>query len=244
MQANAIGFKVRTGPVPLPRRVRWLVPRAAWIEKSRVIRAKRVIDLALCFALLPLALPLMALVALLIYFDSAAPILFVQERAGKGGRKFRIYKFRTLCKEYSDLTDRERMKAFVRGIDTREIGSTDKLIHKPFAQTQMTRVGKFLRKTSLDELPQLWNVLRGEMSFVGPRPNVLWEVEAYSSWHTERLEVLPGITGLAQVRGRSGIPFDQIARYDIEYIRSLSLTLDAQILWWTVLSIVQGKGAG
>ena len=91
---------------------------------------------------------------------------------------------------------------------------------------------------------RLLNVLRGEMSLIGPRPNVLWEVEAYYMWHTERLEVLPGITGLAQVRGRSGLAFDQIARYDIEYIRELSLKLDAQILWWTVASIVNGKGAG
>jgi lipopolysaccharide/colanic/teichoic acid biosynthesis glycosyltransferase len=92
-------------------------------------------------------------------------------------------------------------------------------------------------------LPQLFNVIKGNMSLVGPRPNVLWEVEEYRGWHKERLEVLPGITGLAQVRGRSGITFDQIARYDIEYIEKQSLKLDLRILWWTAISVMAGKGA-
>ena len=100
-----------------------------------------------------------------------------------------------------------------------------------------------MRKTSLDELPQLINVFKGEMSFVGPRPNVPWEVEEYRGWHKERFEVLPGITGLAQVRGRSGIPFDEIVQYDIEYIRKQSLMLDLQVLWWTVSSVLFGDGA-
>jgi lipopolysaccharide/colanic/teichoic acid biosynthesis glycosyltransferase len=100
-----------------------------------------------------------------------------------------------------------------------------------------------LRKTSLDELPQILNVLRGEMSMVGPRPNVAWEVEAYRSWHHERLEVLPGITGLAQVRGRSAISFDHIVRNDIEYVEKQSLALDLKILWWTFVTVFHGTAA-
>jgi lipopolysaccharide/colanic/teichoic acid biosynthesis glycosyltransferase len=95
----------------------------------------------------------------------------------------------------------------------------------------------------LDELPQLINIFRGEMSLVGPRPNVPWEVEEYKGWHQERLEVLPGITGLAQVRGRSGIVFDEIVQYDIEYIEKQSLGLDLKILWWTFASVLMGRGA-
>jgi undecaprenyl phosphate N,N'-diacetylbacillosamine 1-phosphate transferase len=100
-----------------------------------------------------------------------------------------------------------------------------------------------LRKTSLDELPQLINILKGDMSLIGPRPNVLWEVEAYKEWHRERLSVLPGITGLAQVNGRSAISFDTIVQHDIEYARNQSLWLDLQILWKTFTSVVAGEGA-
>ncbi len=133
------------------------------------------------------------------------------------------------------------MRAFVNG----DIGQKDssKNIYKPFQETQVTRVGRILRKTSLDELPQLFNVLKGDMSLVGPRPNVPWEVEEYRGWHKERLEVLPGITGLAQVQGRSGISFDRIVKYDIEYIEKQNLLMDLKVLGWTVLSVIEGKGA-
>ena len=114
---------------------------------------------------------------------------------------------------------------------------------KPFDKNHVTPIGRILRKTSLDELPQLINVLKGQMSLVGPRPNVVWEVEEYKGWHKERLEVLPGITGLAQVKGRSGILFDEIVEYDIEYIENQSLMLDLKILWWTFAAVLVGKGA-
>jgi lipopolysaccharide/colanic/teichoic acid biosynthesis glycosyltransferase len=133
------------------------------------------------------------------------------------------------------------MKAFVNG---QIQGDQGKTVFKPFEQNQVTRVGRLLRKTSLDELPQLINVFKGEMGLVGPRPNVPWEVEEYRAAHQERLEVLPGITGLAQVRGRSGITFDEIVQYDIEYIEKHCLTLDLKILWWTFASVLFGKGAG
>lgn len=244
MRTQTAVLKTHVSLVRLTHIRRWFVLHLPRMEGFNIVLAKRVMDVALCLVLLVPALLLVVVIAFIVYLDSSRPILFTQARAGRGGRKFRIYKFRTLKKEYCDVSDRECMKAFVRGVDTREPGSNEKQIHKPFDPAQVTRVGRFLRKTSLDELPQLWNVLRGEMSLVGPRPNVVWEVEAYSWWHTERLEVLPGITGLAQVHGRSGIPFDQIARYDIEYVRKLSLKLDLQIMWMTVASILKGAGAG
>ena len=202
---------------------------------------KRAIDLAITLMVLPMMMPLMALVALLVRFDSPGPALFKQKRVGKDGRIFQIYKFRTMTHNLDNSHHQAFMKAFVQG----EIGdeSNDKVVFKPFTDSQITRVGRILRKTSLDELPQLINILKGDMSLIGPRPNVLWEVEAYKGWHMERLSVLPGITGLAQVNGRSAISFDTIVRYDVEYARSKSLWLDVQILWKTFTSVVAGKGA-
>ncbi|TEU14120.1 MAG: sugar transferase [Anaerolineales bacterium] len=203
--------------------------------------AKRVVDVALCLLVMPLALPLLAICALAIRLDSPGPVLFVQERVGKGGRRFRMYKFRTMQHNLDDSYHRAFLKAFVNG----QIGDDENggAIYKPIQTSQVTRVGRILRKISLDELPQLINVLRGEMSLIGPRPNVLWEFEEYKGWHNERLEVLPGITGLAQVRGRSGLTFDSIVKYDIEYIERRSLALDLKILWWTLLSVCLGRGA-
>jgi lipopolysaccharide/colanic/teichoic acid biosynthesis glycosyltransferase len=203
--------------------------------------AKRVMDLAFCLLTMPLVLPLLVICALAVRIDSPGPVLFVQERIGKGGRRFRMYKFRTMQHNLDDSCHRDFMKAFVNGrVGGGENGGA---IYKPFQASQVTRVGHILRKTSLDELPQFINVFRGEMSLVGPRPNVLWEFEEYKGWHNERLEVLPGITGLAQVRGRSGINFDSIVKYDIEYIERQSLALDFKILWWTLISVFLGTGA-
>ncbi len=239
-----------------------LPQKSVWVAKLTLVRpmlrlafnarpralAKRFLDLSLSVLAMPLALPLMAVIALIILIDSGRPVLFVQERIGRGGRRFRMLKFRSLYKNHADKADREFMKEYIAGKINHNngsgTGSGKPPIHKPFQTSQVTRVGRILRKTSLDELPQLFNVLRGEMSLVGPRPNVPWEVEAYRLWHTERLDALPGITGLAQVRGRSGLAWDQMARHDIEYVRNISLSLDLKILWWTVASILSGRGAG
>lgn len=205
---------------------------------------KRMLDMVLCLTIIPFALVVMLVIATAILLDSSWPIFFCQERIGQRGRRFRLYKFRTLRSDYDAAAGREFMRSFVRG----QLGASQppggSAIYKPIGQAQMTRVGRILRKTSLDELPQIINVLRGDISLIGPRPNVPWEVEAYCGWHMERLEVLPGITGLAQVRGRSGISFDQIVRYDIAYVRNQTLMHDLLILWWTMTSVLCRKGAG
>ncbi|HSQ17129.1 MAG TPA: sugar transferase [Anaerolineales bacterium] len=204
--------------------------------------AKRLVDLILCFAALPFILPVILLCMLAIYFDSGRPIFFMQKRIGRGERPFLIYKFRTLYANHDESEGRSSMKAYVRGeIGLEKAGNGN---FKPNFEQQIFRVGRILRRTSLDELPQLINVLKGEMSIVGPRPNVPWEVEEYRPWHFERLEVLPGITGLAQVNGRSGISFDTIVRYDIKYVVSQNLMLDLKIIWQTIRSVVLSKGAG
>ena len=226
--------------------------------------AKRIMDVTICLLVLPLVLPLMAICALAIRLDSSGPVLFIQDRIGKGGARFRVYKFRTMQHNLDDSLNRAFMRAFVNGrIDSDEDVGDDGLhwafkkafvdrrvksngngkVYKPVRTSQVTRVGRILRKTSLDELPQIFNVLKGEMSLIGPRPNVPWEVEEYRIWHHERLEVLPGITGLAQVRGRSGILFDRIVEYDIEYIEQQSLTMDLKILWWTLITVFVGTAA-
>lgn len=203
--------------------------------------AKRVLDLLLCILALPFLIPVGLIVAIAIRLDSSGPIFFVQDRVGRDGKVFKIVKFRTMYHNIDDSSHREFMKKYISG-QMKDDGTPNKTF-KPFKANQVTRVGRILRKTSLDELPQLINVIRNEMSFVGPRPNVTWEVAEYTEWHAERLRALPGITGLAQVRGRSQITFDDIVRHDLEYIQNQSLKLDLQILWWTVASVLFSSGA-
>ena len=203
--------------------------------------AKRIMDVALALAILPVALPIGLLCTLAILLESGWPVLFVQDRVGHGGRIFKILKFRTMWPNLDTSEHQAFMSAFVKGQLAERANGRD--VYKPFQAGQVTRVGRLLRKTSLDELPQLINVLKGEMSIIGPRPNVPWEVAEYRQWHHERLEVLPGITGLAQVRGRSGLNFETIVKHDVEYVRNASIGLDIKILYWTVRSIFAGEGA-
>jgi lipopolysaccharide/colanic/teichoic acid biosynthesis glycosyltransferase len=222
-------YEIIKQPRVLPNRVIYLT-------------AKRILDVCICLVILPCILPVMLVCALAIYLASPGPILFIQERMGRGGRLFKMFKFRTMKMDYDRHHCQKFMNAYVRA----ELmpGVDDQALFKPVTRGDTFRVGRILRKLSLDELPQIVNVLKGEMSIVGPRPNVLWEVEAYQPWHYERMEVLPGITGLAQVRGRSNIDFACLVRNDIEYIENQSMSLDLKILWWTFLSTITGKGAG
>lgn len=217
-------------------------PRVTENRRSSYKTFKRIIEILLCILSIPIVAPIGIIIAIIIRIDSPGPILFLQDRVGKNGKVFKILKFRTMYHNIDDSSHRAYMKKYISGQMKNGDGS-DGETFKPFKPNQVTPVGRILRKTSLDELPQLVNVLRNEMSFIGPRPNVTWEVEAYSEWHAERLKVLPGITGLAQVRGRSKITFDEIVQHDLEYIENQSLKLDLQILWWTVSSVIFSRGA-
>nr|HID14458.1 undecaprenyl-phosphate glucose phosphotransferase [Anaerolineae bacterium] len=193
---------------------------------------KRVIDVIGATIVLVLGAPLLALIALAIRLDSSGPIVFRQTRVGAGGKTFEMYKFRSMRKGAEEELER-----------LRELNEADGPIFKIRDDPRLTRVGKLLRRFSLDELPQLWNVLRGEMSLVGPRPPLPVEVSRYMEWHKRRLEVRPGMTGLWQVSGRSLLSFDEMALLDIYYIENWSLWLDFKILLRTIPRVLFGDGA-
>ena len=193
---------------------------------------KRAIDLTLILLAAPVALPLAALLALAIRMDSPGPAIFRQQRVGKSGRPFTAYKFRTM------IVGAEERKA-----ELAQLNEADGPIFKIRNDPRLTRLGRLLRRASLDELPQLWNVLRGEMSLVGPRPPTPDEVARYEEWHYRRLEVNPGLTGLWQVLGRSDTSFDDMVRLDIYYAENWSPGMDLRILLETIPAVLSGKGA-
>jgi exopolysaccharide biosynthesis polyprenyl glycosylphosphotransferase len=192
---------------------------------------KRALDIAIILIGLPLILIAMALLAIAIRLDSPGPIIFRQIRVGRHGRRFTAYKFRTM------VADAEQRKAALSE------AVEDQRLFKLKVDPRTTRVGRLLRRTSLDELPQIWNIIRGEMSLVGPRPQVPEEVAAYDEWHHRRLEVTPGLTGLWQVLGRSDISFDEMVRLDIYYAENWSLDMDVRILIQTIPVVISGSGA-
>lgn len=193
---------------------------------------KRAFDVVFALAALLPALPLMALSALLVYLDDGAPVLFRQKRAGENGHLFEMLKFRTMVR------DAEQVQGQVAKRD--ESGN---VIHKSKEDSRVTRVGRFLRRLSLDELPQLFNVLRGDMSLVGPRPELPSLVEKYQPWQRKRFAVPPGITGWWQVNGRSDKPMHLHTEDDLYYIQNYSIFLDIQILLRTIWVVFIGKGA-
>ena len=194
--------------------------------------AKRAMDLAIVILSSPLWLPVMSLIALAIKLESwRDPVIFRQLRTGKGGQRFYMYKFRTM------VANAEELK--VKYAHLNELKWPDfKISNDP----RITRTGRLLRKTSLDELPQLFNILRGEMSLVGPRPTSFGP-ETYRLWQTERLDVMPGLTGLWQIVGRGSTEFDDRLRMDIAYIERACLSLDFLILLRTVIAAIQRRGA-
>jgi lipopolysaccharide/colanic/teichoic acid biosynthesis glycosyltransferase len=214
---------------------------------------KRTLDLVLATCLLILLFPFMLLIGVLIKLDSPGPVLFVQERVGvrrriQNGRSyweirpFRFFKFRSMIQGADQSIHRAHVKAFVEGrLERAANGAAGFKLGK---DPRVTRVGRILRKTSLDELPQLVNVLRGEMSFVGPRPVPPYEVAAYQPWQHERLAAIPGVTGLWQVQGRCELTIDDMVRLDVEYIHKQSIWLDVKILFLTIPAVLSGRGAG
>jgi len=192
---------------------------------------------------LTLLSPLWLLIALLIKLDSRGPVFYKQERVGMDGRIFLFYKFRSMQVGSDDTPHREYQRAYINGRPDSNLGDDDRPVFKLRTDDRITRVGSLVRKTSLDELPQLFNVVRGDMSIVGPRPPIPYEVENYQLWHRKRLDMKPGITGLWQVSGRNRLPFDEMVRMDLYYIENWSLLLDIKIVLQTLPVMWRGEDA-
>ena len=219
-------------------------PRITVRERSGCERfLKRFIDLSSSLLVLIVGFPFLFAVALLIKLTSKGPVFFTQERIREYGTVFTLYKFRTMKTNCDDSLHREFTRSFIQGqlpkstLDEKE-SSPYKLKDDP----RVTAVGNFLRRTSLDEIPQFINVLRGEMSIVGPRPPLAYEYEYYEDWHKLRLTVKPGLTGLWQVSGRSSVPFHEMVMLDLYYIENWSLRLDTKIMLQTVPVMLVGTG--
>jgi len=205
---------------------------------------KRAIDVAGSALALILLAPLFGLIALAIKLTSEGPVLYRQARLGHYGEKFQLLKFRSMRKDCDCRIHQEYVSKFIAGQVPAQNGNGSSSTFKIQSDPRVTAIGQFLRKTSLDEVPQFWNVLVGEMSLVGPRPPLDYEFKAYSLWHRRRvLEIKPGITGLWQVEGRSRTQFDEMVRLDLKYARAWSLWLDLKILARTPAAVVSGNGA-
>jgi lipopolysaccharide/colanic/teichoic acid biosynthesis glycosyltransferase len=218
--------------------------------------AKRIFDVVIAGVLLVVFSPLMAVIAALVVLDTPGPAIFRQERvglrrSGKGREAtwklgtFTFFKFRTMYKDSNPRIHREFLRAYINNDQEAmaAVPGSSAEVRKLVNDARVTRVGKYLRKSSLDELPQLWNVLKGDMSLVGPRPPIPYEVEMYEPWHCGRLAALPGITGLWQVVARSSADFDEMVELDLEYIEHQSFWLDLKVLLMTPLVVLRGKGA-
>ncbi len=204
--------------------------------------AKRALDLFGSLACLLAFAPIFLGVAAVVKMTSNGPVLFRQERVGRAGRPFMMLKFRTMHVGNDERVHKEYVENFIQQGQAATTGKD--AVFKLVGDTRITSVGSFLRKSSLDELPQLWNVLRGEMSLVGPRPPIAYEVARYKSWHRRRvLEAKPGMTGLWQVTGRSRTSFDDMVRLDLRYVMEWSFWNDVKILLGTPRAVLSGTGA-
>jgi len=218
-----------------------LTLRHAGVE-SYYLPLKRILDLLIALVCIVLFGPLMLLIMAGIRISSPGPIYYRQTRIGKNGKPFSILKFRSMQVK----NDPDLHRAYVQKLIHENIqpGAPGRSNLKMLGDPRITGLGKYLRKFSLDELPQFFNVLRGEMSMVGPRPPLLYEYEVYGEWHKQRLMVRPGITGLWQVMARNTVSFDDMVRIDMEYIQSMNLWLDLKIMFLTPIVMIRGKGAG
>jgi lipopolysaccharide/colanic/teichoic acid biosynthesis glycosyltransferase len=204
---------------------------------------KRALDVVFSLGLLFWVAPVLLVIAVAVRLTSPGPILFRQIRLGKMGKPFKMLKFRTMYVNSSEAVHNDFITRFIKESGHTQTPAKDQ-IFKLTNDPRITPVGRLLRKTSLDELPQLWNVLRGEMSLVGPRPPLPYEIVHYAPWHRRRVvEATPGITGLWQVTGRSRTTFDDMVRLDLRYARTRSIWTDLRILLRTPRAVVSGKGA-
>lgn len=236
-RALSTGVKVDVlGAMPL------IGPRCTNIEGLNYA-IKRAFDLVAASLLLILSAPALALGALLILVTDGRPVLFRQVRVGVHGRPFQLLKLRTMRPTASDDVHREYVRTWIRnGHAAATNGNSNNSIFKLANDQRITRCGRFLRRFSIDELPQLLNVLRGEMSLIGPRPALPYELEHYDEWHRRRLDAAPGITGLWQVSGRNRLSFDEMVQLDVQYLEDWSLSGDFKILMRTLPALLRGEG--
>lgn len=233
-----------------------LLLKALSRERSGYFACKRALDIVASAAVLIILFPIMLLIAVAIMIDSRGPAIFVQERIGSQRLTkshlsqwktvyFNCYKFRTMVCN----ADPALHKAYIHALISNDcqgmaaIQGQDTKVRKLIADPRITHVGRFLRRTSLDELPQFWNILIGDMTLVGPRPPIPYEVEMYEPWHRLRLQAKPGLTGLWQVTGRSSADFDEMVRQDIDYIQNQNFWLDLEIIFRTPFAVISTRGA-
>ncbi len=200
--------------------------------KDHQILIKRFFDLVLAVILMPIIFSLMIIIGIVLKFEGKGPVFFVQDRVGQNGKYFKIYKFRTMV-----------VGAEQKLPSSNILDEVDQVRHKLPDDPRITKIGKFLRRSSLDEIPQLFNVLLGNMSFVGPRPEMPWVVAGYEQWQHKRFSILPGITGWWQITGRSDRPMHLHTEDDLYYIKNYSILLDIKILIITIWKVISGKGA-
>jgi len=210
-----------------------------WVEKL----IKRCVDLAASLLVIVVGFPFFLAIAALIKLTSQGPVFFSQQRVGEGGRPFTLFKFRTMRQGADDTIHREFTRSFIQGrMSNSSLDEKSPSVYKLTNDPRVTAVGNFLRKTSLDELPQFINIFKGEMTLVGPRPPLHYELEHYEEWHKLRLRVKPGLTGLWQVSGRSSVPFNEMVMLDLYYIEHWSLLMDLKIMLRTVPVMLFGSG--
>ncbi len=228
--------------------VKELTPVAETGDKAGIGRLfnyqwwKDIADRLLAFASLIILSPLLLLIAILIRLDSPGNAIFSHERVGKGGRKFLFYKFRSMYSDHDDSEYYKNIELYVKEnviTPPSKNGEGNANNHDP----RVTRMGRVLRKTNLDELPQFFNILKGDMSFVGPRPMIPFVVKMYNDHHKKSFSVKPGLTGLWQASGRKGLSFEDMIRLDLDYISRQSLLLDIKIVLLTVRAVLRGEGS-
>jgi len=217
------------GRLPVPH----VMPLPAGTAAVPYDALKRVLDIVGSFTLIVVTFPILALAAVLVKLTDGGPMLFIQNRVGRGGQVFRCYKLRSM------VVDAERVKKELLAANQHADARTFKIVNDP----RITWIGKIARKYSIDELPQLFNVLKGDMSLVGPRPPVPSEVALYNSYDFRRLEVKPGLTCLWQISGRSNLAFPEQVKLDVDYIQRRSLAFDLKILLMTIPAVLTAKGA-
>lgn len=222
-----------TAPATFDERVRAI--------EDRYFFSKRTLDIVFGIAMFAAALPIMVVVAVLVALDSPGPILYKQRRVGQDGHEFDMYKFRSMRHNADHSVHHMAVARFMKG----ERLDTSRTTNSPYKlgdDKRITRFGKFIRRTSLDELPQLWNIVSGEMSLVGPRPPVPYEVAMYSKRAMQRLNGKPGLTGPWQVYGRGKVKFPEMVEMDIAYLRNRSLAYDIKLILATLPAVFKGRG--